>query len=440
VQVGATLGRRFTLVRAEDFDLPGVERFLANDSRLNRDVTVDIITAPGPSEVKRAASKAALVRDPRLLRIVTSGREHLDDHDVTYVVSERPAGTRLSDVLVERVLDPTTAGAIAGDVARALQVAAASGLHHGHVRAEALTITPRARVVLAGLGVDAELASQTGLDTHHPPRERTDAVDVARLYVSAITGKDSAEVTVDDLPEELSARARGLCTAVIKGSGPHSLDDVTKALVPFSSQDLHGFAAGISGLPWRPDIIAQRAADLAARIAEINAAITIAPQTIITASLLVDWRTAEQTSTTGTIPSLSQELAAPESGEYQPYVDGDITDLYHFEAMAEAQNAEIEPSLWEEVLEGLHHRWPRSERITSSLTRAHERAQRTAPINAGPLWMAISVVAIVIAAMVGFSMISEPFNPDFVQPDPVPAYPPFTFTPDASASIDLDVD
>ena len=72
---GATLGRRFTALRPEQHDVPGVERWVALDARRDVEVTVDVLTSLAPGAVRQAAVRAAQVRDARFARVLASGRE-----------------------------------------------------------------------------------------------------------------------------------------------------------------------------------------------------------------------------------------------------------------------------------------------------------------------------------------------------------------------------
>ena len=117
MQLGSSVARRFVLEREEEYDLPGVTRFVARDSRLDREVIVDIVTAKAPSAVIGAAGRARVLRDKRLARVLAAGRQREGDERIDYVVSERPSGVRLADLLGTVVFEPHTAAALIGEAA-----------------------------------------------------------------------------------------------------------------------------------------------------------------------------------------------------------------------------------------------------------------------------------------------------------------------------------
>src|SRR5660397_255252 len=86
VQPGDMIARRFRLVRTEEYDIPGATRFVAYDTRLDQNVTVDIVSSLAPTAVVRAARRAQVVRDRRLTRILAANSERRDGERLTYVV------------------------------------------------------------------------------------------------------------------------------------------------------------------------------------------------------------------------------------------------------------------------------------------------------------------------------------------------------------------
>jgi hypothetical protein len=423
------------LVRPEAADLPGVDRFVANDARLNSEVYVDIITSVAPSAVRQRAARAALVRDPRLTRILST--ERTPDHGgLTYVVTDKPSGLRLDSLMDERVLPPDVAGAVVAEAARALAVAAARGVHHGYVRPAAITITRGARVVLSGLGIDGELASQAHLLSSTTRRERADALTMARLYMEAITGIDPDEATRGDLPPELNDAAVALCESVLTGAGPRHLRDITRALQPYSTQIMRGLGSAVASWAWRPAIIAAEQ-ERRAQIAQwSNEMVSISEVTLASATHLAALRSIGHLAQPG-LASLVRELTRPAGPASDAELD--VDDFDNLDLMAAEQNAEPAPAVWEELLEYLHERWPRSQRVTRSLQWAQERANRSGPINAGPLLMAVSVAALLIIVMVAFSLMQQPFVPNFpLHNPPANTYPEFTFSPSVDATLTPD--
>ena len=427
--VGATLGRRFTLLRPEEFDLEDVERFVAHDARLNTEVFVDVIAGQAALQVVGTAARATLVRDPRLTRILSASTDQVDGESVTYVVHEMAQGVRLDAVLARYRATPALAAAIVGELARGLAIARAAGLHHDHVRPSAVTITRSGRVVLSGLGVDGVVASQAGLTRSQS--ERADAGALARLYLALIAGTDADQAAPDDVPADLPASAQAFATATLEGSPPRVLRKVLEAVQPFSATVLRGFATTVRTLELRPDVAR---AESEARAGILPENLLVAPETLDEAASLATAVAAEHVTPFQLLDEAGAAHVlppAPPEAAAEPGVD----DLATFDAMAMEQNAVAEPSVAEALLERLHERWPQSAPLARALRTVQERATRPAPINAGPLLMALVTVIVLVAGMVAFAMIQQPFEYEGERYNHPPRiYPEFPFTPDASAS------
>ena len=207
---GELLDGRFEALDALDYDLPGVERQQGRDTRLNTTVVIDSITSVAPTAVRRSALRAMSVRDPRLARVISvSGGS---SGAPTIIVSEPLPGVTLDAVLAKRRFDEPRARAIVGEAARALQVASAANVHHGWVRPECISVDTRGRVVVAGVGVDSELALQAGL--RRGKGEAADAAALARVFLACVTGKEADKATAADIPSRhLRLFARSLRTS-----------------------------------------------------------------------------------------------------------------------------------------------------------------------------------------------------------------------------------
>lgn len=442
VHVGATLGRRFVLMRSESYDLPGVERYVAHDNRLNTDVVVDLITTAAPSAVRSTATRSMVVRDPRIARVIATGRERLGSKDRVYVVSQQATGLSLDTVLATKVLPVPVASAVFGEVARALSVAHAKTIIHGAVRASSISVTARGHALLTGLGIDGELATQAGRSSTKARKTAIDAAALAELYVLAITGIEASDATEDDLPSNLSPRAREMCGAVIRGSGPQDVTAIAEALSPFHIRYLRSFASQTASFDLRPALMeAERVRQEEERLAvlerarRINESIALDPQAVAWGATIVESWEALARLQPGAWAGVRAEIVqlAPHSAVE---VAGESEGLDLFEAMRAEQTANLSPAVWEELLDRLHRWWPRSETLTKALARAHRRAQRSGPIKAGPLLMATGVVATVVAAMVAFSMMGQPFEPQYERFNPpTNTYPPFTISPPAESTL-----
>ncbi|WP_430867990.1 hypothetical protein [Demequina aurantiaca] len=465
VHIGARLARRFTLLESEPADVPGVERFVAHDSRLQRDVRVDVITALAPSSARQAAATAARVRDPRLLRVLASGRERIADEAYTYVVTERPEGTLLSEVLKERRVPARVAATIVGDAARALENANAEGVHHGYLRTSSLGVTSAGRVVLSGLGIDGELAMQAGVG--RGASESSDAMALGRIYLAAITGLDADAATERDLPADLGVRARKMCIHVINGSGPLTLDAVLHTLAPVDTRTLRDFPSMVRSMPLLPasvrELQARKAresrsatdaiplgADVAARAD--HAAQETQAEALADAELRPTLAVVDAATGLGAVPP--DQVPAPDSAATDPLVApltagavvdppeveaplgaNELHDLYEFDEMVAVQDVNNTTSTWEAILERMHRRWPGSEAITERLDRAHSRANRSGPIKAAPVLIPLMAIAVVVALIVALSQLTSPLSaPENDNDLPSNTYPSFTHSPSPSPS------
>ncbi|WP_152649780.1 hypothetical protein [Demequina oxidasica] len=463
VHIGARLARRFTLLTSEDVDVPGLERFTAHDSRLHRNVRVDVITALAPSAVRQAAAAAARVRDPRLLRVLASGRERIDEESWTYMVTDVPEGMRFAELLTRRRVPARIAGTIIGDAARALEKAADEGVHHGYLRSSSISVANTGRVTVSGLAVDGELAMQAGVG--RGASEATDAMALGKLYLAAVTGVDPDSATERDLPSDLGVRGRKLCIHVIGGTGPLTLDSVLHSLTPIDSRILRDFATSVRGMPALPaatlEIQARekRADDDAAGMGITVGADALDRADRATQEDLAEGRSDPQLSSSlaridakskfGLVydeddadsevdeddaPILREVLASHPEVE-EPLGANELHDLYEFDEMVEVQDVNNTTSVWEALLERLHRRWPGSETLTRRLERAHARANRAGPIKAAPILIPLFAIAVIVTTVWAFSMLKTPLDPELLGPDsPQNTYPAFTHSPEPSPS------
>lgn len=450
MQAGETIGRRFVLVRADDEDLPGLVRYLAKDTRLGTDVTVDIVSSLAPSAVIRAAQRVRVLRDKRLTRVLAAGTERRGDDRVSYIVTERPAGVRLDELLGRVAFAPASAAAVIGEAAAALLAVVGSGEHHGMVRASSITVTTRGRVVVSGLGIDGELASQAGLVKGRT--ERADAVALTRLYLAAITAKDPADATKADIPSDVSRAARTLCHQLLKGAGPESLAAVTAALGTGDAGVLKALVAEAPSLwwPWAPAVVelpVELPVDVVevADEAEVETPVEIADERVSDEPVSELNDDAPQAATdTAELELVENELV---NGELvtvdDDMIDGDVVevaparprtrfggavdDLDEFHDIVAAQNVGPAHSVAEALLERLHQRFPQSSPLATAAAAAHRRANAAAPLNIGPLLVALLLVAVFVAAIVGASLLTKPYVPNYDgHNNPPQTYPEFT--------------
>lgn len=419
---GAVLDGRFEALDAAEYDLPGVERQNGRDTRLNTRVVIDTVTSVAPTAVRRAALRAMSVRDPRLVRIVAV---HGGSASVpTAIVSEPLPGVSLDAVLSRRRLPEKKARAVVGEVARALAVASAAGVHHGWVRASCIGIESTGKVTVSGVGVDGELALQAGL--RRGKGEAADATALARVFLACITGRDPDEATAADIPQSTSAGARELCEAAISGTSFASLTALADALGTFDTRTLRGLPSGVDSLPLslagaaeaeqrrkRDRLDAARRAFTGPRV---TGGVTIARETLVKA---------EAEAITGSIPLVIPRQETPAEPEQLE----DLHDMLTFEAMVDEQVARSKPTLSELFYERLHSRWPNSRHITSRLERAHHRAINGGPINATPIVMVLFVGGLVAVVITAVTLLSSGFTGNPGDGDGLSNYPSYSYGP-----------
>ncbi|WP_084106261.1 hypothetical protein [Demequina sp. NBRC 110056] len=452
MQAGATLGRRFTVVRTVAHDLPGVERWVAQDARRAVEVNLDVLTSLAPSAVRRAAVRAAQVRDARFARVIASGREVVDGERVTYVVTERPRGVDVGALAGERIVPPGVTASIVGEAARALQVASAQGIHHGYLRPACLTVTDAGRVVVAGLDADGELATQASLG--RGSTEQADAAALGRILLALITGMDPAQVTIGDLPAGLPLAMADLARAAVAGTGPSTLGQVADALGPADVAGLRRLRGTVGALteveheePPRSSAVAigsgtlaaaerEAAAAVSAGIADAVVAYEIAEDHIDTTAMTV---APSEPSAGGHRRDPRAQYATPEeAAQFSKRTRKAVErtrdqplGLDTFEDINDEQNAGDDRSLWQAMLEFTQRHVPENAPLDAAVERARERAGRSGPINSGPLLVGLVLTGLVIIGFVAYENLIAPFDPgDQVREDPVPDYPSFTYSPE----------
>ncbi|MFD2794013.1 protein kinase family protein [Promicromonospora vindobonensis] len=255
VEPGSVLVERYRLSQQASTDLAAATAWEAHDLILDREVRVTLVTGPYASDALDSARRAALVTDPRLVRVLDAGSDS-DGHK--YVVTEPHTGTTLTEIVSSGLVDEQQARAIVGEAASALSVARARGVHHTALRPEAVRVDGH-EVRVTGLGLDGGLASG---DTLNGRPGQLDAQGLVALLYYAMTarwpGQDLeadwiAKDTLIPLPAQLdeSGAVAPLSTLVphvdtdidalvgrafnAPGStdGPMNPDDVTTALAPW---------------------------------------------------------------------------------------------------------------------------------------------------------------------------------------------------------------
>ena len=230
-----------------------VSLWRGTDTTLDRPVAVRIVAPDVATETLDAARRAALVDDPRLVRLLDVARtpQSDDDETVTYIVSEWVDGRSLADLLQDEPLPADHVRMLVGEAAQALSTASRAGLHHLALSPTSLLITQEGTVKVQGLAVDAAATGQAG-----PSGAEADRVDtqclVAMLY-AGLTGRwplpdresglDPAP-TVGDVPVPPADVVSGvpndldtLCTVTLgpNEDGPDSPAELARQLRPWNT-------------------------------------------------------------------------------------------------------------------------------------------------------------------------------------------------------------
>jgi serine/threonine protein kinase len=176
--VGTLLGGRYRLCeRLGD----GSAQWRATDETLPRTVAVwtFLSASARAAEVTAAARAGARVNDARLARVLDADRSG----ETSYIVTEWPSGSRLSELLITGAVPPRRAARLIASAAEALAVAHEAGLAHLCLSPDSLWCDARNKVTITGLGIAAALAGTRAEDP-----ALADTRGLARLLYAALTG------------------------------------------------------------------------------------------------------------------------------------------------------------------------------------------------------------------------------------------------------------
>ncbi|GEL96145.1 protein kinase family protein [Cellulomonas composti] len=194
---GTLLAGRYRVLQQVEGDVPGASAWQAVDQILDRPVRALVMHAGPIASALDGARRAALVADPRLVRVLDVGTHE----DLGYVVCEQVSGPSLARIADHEPLTADQARAVVGETASALEAARRRGVHHLALRPSAVHVADGGRVVLTGLGTDAPLAGVPGGDAR--TTSRRDSVALVRLLYAALTGRWPADPAGDPLPAGL---------------------------------------------------------------------------------------------------------------------------------------------------------------------------------------------------------------------------------------------
>ena len=198
---------RYALAATLPATLPRVVRHVGRDTILDRTVTILMLTdaTPHRAEVLESASRAVLVEDRRIQRVLD-----VETHHPAFVVTE-PADGRPLSALVGQGLNAAQVRAIVGEVAQALDACSRRGLHHLNLSPESVRLRSDGTVQVTGIGVEAAilgLDSQAASNEDPLEADRIDARALVELLYYGLTkrwpgkraGLPSAPTTSDGAP------------------------------------------------------------------------------------------------------------------------------------------------------------------------------------------------------------------------------------------------
>jgi len=272
---GTVLAGRYRVLERLPSDLPGSSLWTAGDQILDRTVQVRVLQA-GSAVALDAARRAALVTDPRLVRVLDVGTHE----GLGYVVTEQVAGVSVGSLAQRGPLTADQARAVVGEAASALEVARRRGVHHLALRPAAVHVGGDGRVLVSGLALDAAVLGTSSRDARLT--SRADAVSLVRVLYAALTGSwpadpsapetpgpDSlpAAPTRDGLPVPPAELVPGvpndldtLCVVTLgrHEDGPHTPGELVDELEPWGEIQPTGLVPPVAG---PPDSTAPHAAD-----------------------------------------------------------------------------------------------------------------------------------------------------------------------------------
>ncbi len=188
----------------------------ATDETLQRQVSVRVLgpTHPHAADVVDAARRAALVEDPRLVRVLDVGTA-----GVTYIVSEHVRGRPLAELVSGQPLPAETVRRIVGEAAQAIDRAGARGLHHLRLTPNSVVIQSDGSIKIVGTAIEAALIGIEPDDA--AAAARTDTVGLISLLYAGLTGRwpgSSAETTVGALTQGGAGASGAASRAFASGS------------------------------------------------------------------------------------------------------------------------------------------------------------------------------------------------------------------------------
>ena len=172
----------------------GARFWRAEDRVLSRDVAVHLVPHDDPraAPALEAARLAAVVHDPRLLRVLDADLTEQDGDPFAYVVHEWGSGRSVDMLLIDGPLSPHRAAWLVKEVAECLAACHVQGIAHGRLLPENVLINDAGGVKLIGFVVDSSLHPGpitwpvTGQELQE---HEADIVNLASLLYASLTGR-----------------------------------------------------------------------------------------------------------------------------------------------------------------------------------------------------------------------------------------------------------
>ena len=227
--VGHTIGARFRLERVLSASSASTV-FVAADEETGRTTSLRLFTAEATdsfgSQLSDRVEAARAVRHRTIVPVVTTGSTDVAGRRCFYVVSDRPVGGTLQDMLDRgRLLDPSQAVVVGVAICRALDRAHRSGVVHFDIRPSAIVFDENHDAALADLGSTALVAERAWLSPSDVSMERalyaspeqavggtfdekSDVYALALVLAESVTG--SVPFAADSVVATLSARQERL--------------------------------------------------------------------------------------------------------------------------------------------------------------------------------------------------------------------------------------
>ena len=237
---------RYRLTEQLTVSIPNCLRYRATDQILSRQADVYVIWGPHAEDAIDAARRAALIEDPRLVRVIDAGTYA----GTSFILTAPVDGVALADL---GPLPAAQARAIAGEVASALQVAAAREVYHQALSPDLIALGQGSSVSVLGLAWAAALRGIPVLGAESAGQ--ADAGGLVAVLYSALTARwpgqipsrvpgppvwDGAAVAPIELVSGVPGDLNTLCSVVLSGRslGPQDAAEVVADLGVWSAVNL----------------------------------------------------------------------------------------------------------------------------------------------------------------------------------------------------------